>query len=746
MMRLLKLFILLYLIFFNNILFAEIVEKIKVEGNQRISDKTIKMFSQILINDEINDKNFNEILKKLYETNYFENVNITFENKILKITVKENPIIQNISYEGIKSNKIIESFKKGQLIKEKSPYNKIRLKEEKDRIMSVSKQLGFYKSSVEVKVETLSDNLVNVIFNFELGNKAKIKKITFLGNKIFKDAKLKRLIASSEFKFWKFISGKKYLNENLVEFDKKLLKNYYLNNGYYNVTINTSFAKLIKEDEFELIFNINANNKIFFGDLKLITPIDYDRNNFIKINQLFLKFKNETYSINAINKILNEIDQITALEEFRFIKASVEENLIQDKINLTFVIEDSEKFYVEKINIFGNNVTEESVIRNNLELDEGDPYNELLLNKSLNNLKSLNFFKNVEKEVLDGKEYNTKVLNLSVLEKPTGEILASAGLGTSGGTIGFGVKENNFLGKGISLDTNISISSDSFKGKFGVINPNFRNSDKSLLFNLEAIETDYFKTFGYKSNKVGFNLGTNFEYLDDFRLGISTSNFHEKIDTNSSASATQQSQEGNYWDSFLNLDFNYDKRNQKFQTSSGFRSFYSIDIPIISETNTLKNYYSFSKYFELFDQNISSIKFLFETANSISNNDIKLSERINISSNRLRGFEAGRIGPRDGGDYIGGNFSYALNFSASIPQLFEQSQNVDFLFFIDTANVWGVDYDNSLDDSGSIRSSTGLALDWFSPIGPFNFSLAYPITKEKSDKTETFRFNLGTTF
>ena len=137
---------------------------------------------------------------------------------------------------------------------------------------------------------------------------------------------------------------------------------------------------------------------------------------------------------------------------------------------------------------------------------------------------------------------------------------------------------------------------------------------------------------------------------------------------------------------------------------------------------------------------------MLRTANSISNDNIKLSERINLPSSKLRGFEVGRIGPKDGEDFIGGNYAAAINFSSTMPQIFEESQNVELLYFFDVANLWGVDYDSTLDDSGSIRSSTGVALDWFTPIGPLNFSLALPITKKNGDKTETFRFNLGTTF
>ena len=295
------------------------------------------------------------------------------------------------------------------------------------------------------------------------------------------------------------------------------------------------------------------------------------------------------------------------------------------------------------------------------------------------------------------------------------------------------------------MDSNISISSETLKGKFSVTNPNINNTDKSFYLSAEALETNNLSTTGYKTNKTGIGLGTNFEYLDDLFLGLGSTNFYESIETNSSASTRQKAQAGNYWDTMLNIDLNLDKRNQKFQTSSGYRSFYSLDLPVISDTYTIKNFYNHSYYFDLFDKNISSISIYLETANSLQNKDIKLSERIRIPSRRLRGFESGRVGPKDGDDYIGGNYAYSLNFTSTIPQILEESQNVDILFFTDIADIWGVDYNSSL-NKHEIRSSIGIGLDWFSPIGPMNFSLAQPITKADGDKTESFRFNLGTTF
>ncbi len=728
-----------------NFTLANIVKEIKIQGNDRISSETVKLFSDISINDNLDKEDINQILKNLYETNFFKDINISFKNNLLLIEVVENPIIENIEYKGIKAKKILAAIKENTLVKSRSSYNEIILNKEKIRLQKVIKKIGFYNAKIDLYISEEKDNLVSLTFEFDLGKRAKIKKISFIGNKIFKDNKLKRIIASSEYKFWKFLTGRKFLNEEMVEFDKRLLTNFYKNNGYYDVEINTSFAKELVENEFELIFNIDSKSKVFFGDVSLNLPSDFDENNFIKINKLFKKIKNEPYSINLVNKILEEIDLITSMEQYQFINASVEENLKDNKLNLIFKITETEKFYVKKINIFGNRVTAEHVVRNQLEVDEGDPFNEILINKSINNLKSLNFFKNVDKVVIDDNKSKTKIINIFIEEKPTGEIVASAGIGTEGGSIGFGIKENNFLGNGIQFDSNFTVSSETFKGKFSVTNPNFKNSDKSVYTSIEALETDNFKTTGYKTKKTGFTIGTNFEYLDDLYLGVGNSNFYERIETNETASDRQKKQAGNYWDTFLKLDFNYDKRNQKFQTSSGFRSFYSLDLPIISDTGTLKNYYNHSYYFNLFEKNISSLSIYLEAANSLNNKDIKLSERIKIPSRRLRGFESGRVGPKDGEDFIGGNYAYSLNFSSTIPQLFEESQNVDFLFFADVADIWGVDYDSSL-DKNEIRSSIGLGIDWFSPIGPMNFSLAQPISKADTDKTESFRFNLGTTF
>ena len=204
--------IILFLIFFYflsiQVLRAEIVEKINVEGNQRISSDTIKMFSGVSVNDNLSEDDLNRILKKLYNTNFFDLVSVKITNQVLIISVKENPIIQNINYEGIKSSKLLEDLKKDIILKSRSSFNEVLLNKDKKNIKDFLKEKGYYFSKIEIAIENLEDNKINITYNISLGEKAKIKKISFIGEKIFKDRKLKGVILSEEYKPWKFLSGK----------------------------------------------------------------------------------------------------------------------------------------------------------------------------------------------------------------------------------------------------------------------------------------------------------------------------------------------------------------------------------------------------------------------------------------------------------------------------------------------------------------------------------------------------------
>ena len=733
-----------YLICFS--VYSKNFENIIINGNERISNETILLFSEIPDNKSLDENLINEILKNLYKSGFFKDVTVKIENKNLIIYVLENSIIQTVFIEGIKRKKTKQSLYEILSLRNRSSYNSTLVKKDETAILNFLKDAGYYFSYITSSYQDLGDNKIDLFYQIELGKKSKISRISFIGDKKFKDSTLKNIILSEEYRFWKFISGRKFLNEKLINYDKRLLNNFYKNKGFFNVIIESSFANYLGNDEFEIIYNILPGKKFHFNQFKLNLPLDYDRNNFEKLDKLFNELKGESYSLNSIDKILNEIDNIVLNEQFEFLKSTVNEVITDNLIDLTFNISESEKFYVEKINILGNNITREDVIRNNLLIDEGDAFNELLQAKTLNNLRALNFFSNVETEILDSKNENKKIINITVEEKATGEIMAGAGIGTDGGTIAFGVSENNFLGRGIEFSTDISVSPESLKGLISLNNPNYKGTNRSLNASLENSVTDRLKNFGYKSSKTGFSIGSGFEFYDDLYWNAGISSYIEKLDTDSTASASMKKQEGSYFDTFYNQTFNYDKRNQKYKTSQGYISRFTQNIPLISDSYTLTNAYDYKTYSEWFDENIFSIGFFAKTANSLSGNDIKLSDRLFLPSSKLRGFESGKVGPKDGNDFIGGNYAASINVATSLSQIMPNSQNTNFSIFFDAANIWGIDYNSTLDSENKIRSSVGIALDLFTPIGPLSFSLSEPITKGKNDITESFRFNLGTTF
>ena len=727
--------------------FSENFNEVLIEGNERISDETIKVFSQLSNNDKSFDEDsLNLILKDLYETGFFKDVSVKIENAKLIITVIENPIIQSRFIKGIKTNRNRELIESVLVLKNRSSFNIKDVKKDEISIANILKEKGYYFSNVESSIEDLGDNKINLTYLVTLGNKAKISKISFIGNTIFKKNMLESIIVTEEHKFWKIISGKKFLNEGLIQLDKRLLFNFYRNEGYHKAIIESSFANYIGEENFELVFSIKAGKKYYFNNFKLNLPPDYDIKNFVELTSLFKKLKGEPYSLNSIDQILTQIDKIALNEQYEFLSSSVNEIFNDNLIDFEFNVEELENLYVEKINIFGNNITREQVIRNSLEVDEGDAFNTLKHNKSINNLKSLNFFNNIRSEILVGTTSKQKIINLTVEEKPTGQISAGAGVGTDGGSVGFGIQENNFLGRGIQLGTDITVSSESIKGLLSLNNPNYKGTNRSLNFSLQSTATDRMTNYGYKSNKHGFEIGSGFEYYDDFFVNLGLSSYVENIKTDSSASASIEKQKGSFFDTYLNYTLDYDKRNQKFRTSKGYRSSFNQSIPLISESFALKNSYNYKVYGEWLDENIASFGFFANGINSLTGKNVKLSDRLFIPSSKLRGFETGKVGPMDGADFIGGNYSTGINISSTIPQILPNSDNTNFSIFLDAANIWGVDYNSTLSNNSKIKSSIGITVDFFTPIGPLNFSLSEVLSKHKNDVSESFRFNLGTTF
>ena len=739
----------IFFLFFANLLFAEIVKEIVVEGNKRLSKESIIVFGNIVINNDYNQNQLNLLLKNLYLTNFFKDIKLSVNNNVLTINVLENPIIEDLEINGIKNKKLKETLEDIIQLKSRKSYVESTFLKDLNIIKNTVKSIGYYFADIKTSlIKNDEQNSVRLIYDINLGDKAKISKISFIGDRKVKDRKLRNVIASEEFKFWKFLTGNKSnLDASRINLDKRLLTAYYKDNGYYDVKVENSFVEFTNDGSFKLIFNIQSGDKFTFNKLNLILPDNYELKYFASINKLLSKLENKLYSLNKIDKILDEIDKIALSKKYEFVDASLSENIIdKNKIDITITLVETEKFYVERINVLGNQFTLEEVIRNSFIVDEGDPYNEILFNKSINDLKAKNYFRTVKTKISEGSDPSLKIIDLTVEEQPTGEISLGAGLGTSGGSIGGGIKENNFFGKGISLDTSIAVSKNSIKGHFIYSKPNFNDTDNTLFTSIKSIKKDNLADFGYKTSETSFSLGTSFQQYENFYFSPELSTSIEKLKTNTTATSNLKKQEGNYFDLYFNYSLNYDLRDQAFRPTEGYKTTFYQELPLASENYEIVNSFTITKYQSLPSDMVGKISFFGKTVHALVNEDVRISKRLYVPSYRLRGFEAGKIGPIENSDFIGGNYVSAVNLSTTLPQILPSYQNADFTLFFDAANIWGVDYSSSLGDNSTIRSSTGVAVDVWTPIGPLNFSLATPITKKSSDVTESFRFNIGTSF
>ena len=725
---------------------AEVVNKVEIQGNERITKETIIIYGDIKIGSDYETSDLNLLIKKLYETTFFSNISAVLDNGLLNIQVEENPIVNSITFEGEKTKKFTEALTKLLLIREKGSFIKGYVKSDINLIKEFYRSSGFYFVKIDAEIQNLEKNRVNLIYSLDKGKRAKISKIFFLGDKKIRDKRLRDVITSQEARFWKFISKNVYLSKSRIELDKRLLKNYYKNKGYYEVQISSSNVEYSEGEGFILTYSINAGKRYKFKKISLDVSEALDKTAFISLEKEFNKVIGKYYSQRKLSSILGKIDKLSEQKELQFINHRAIETLDENSVDVKIQIFEGDKFIIERINIVGNSVTNDSVIRSEMIVDEGDPFSALLVNKSINKLKARQIFGKVERKILEGSSPDLKVLEISVEERATGEISAGAGVGTDGTSFMAAVTENNWLGRGIKLRSRLDVGENSISGNIAVSNPNFNYTGNAVDAFLDVSSSDYGTTSGYESSKTGFGLGTSFEQYENIYISPSFSVAFEDIEVETTASDRIKKMQGSYF----NLDFNYgitvDKRNQPFQPSSGYRTKFSQSLPIILDSSSLGNQFEYSAYNTLTEDVIGSVKFLAQTINGLQGADTRLSSRLFIPANRLRGFNTRKVGPKDGENYVGGNYISTFSIEAALPNLLPESSKTDLSAFIDSGNVWHVDYDSTIDDTNKIRTAVGLAANVWTPVGPLSFVLAQNLTKSINDETQAFNFRIGTSF
>jgi len=738
--------ILFFFLILTSSVFAEI-KAVKILGNKRVSSNTIES----LIDKKtpnIDSIYINNLTRKIYNTDFFSDIKISYEQDILTISVIENPIINFFYINGL-SEDDLDKVNKIVSLKENTIFSNSKLKKDVEEIKLYFKSEGYYSTVVDPEVIKLENNDVNLIMNVDLKNKSRVSNIYFIGDKFFSQSQLMDVISTSEYSWWKLFSSGT-LSEERIEYDKKLLKDFYKLRGFYDAQIESVYAKAINSNEFELTYSINSGKRFKFGivDVKTFSQV-YNNEDILEIKKVSEGLtKNQYYSTFVLSKLNKNIISYLDSKKYYNFEVNIEEVKSSGEIiDVSVQLIQEKKIPINKINISGNSITNEKVIRDSMVVSEGDNLSNAKIRKSVDIIKSKQIFSKVEYKVEESGNKNGKDLNLFVKEQPTGSISAGIGYGTSGAMFEGSLNERNFLGNGVNLNFTGRLSTEKVTGDLSYVDPNFNNSEKELAFSVFSERDDY-SNAGYSSQKLGNKISTKYDIYEDISFRPSVAIQFDKLETDSLASNLLRSRSGNYMTTSLGYAFYGDFRDSKFNPSSGYTFYFDQNFAtLISDIPTIQTGLGSIFYKELINEKfIGSAKIKLSNVTGLDNKDVKLSDRLYAGNKDLRGFESRGIGPVDNGDHIGGNNLAILSLRSTFPNPIPDSLKANTFIFYDAGNVWGADYSDLISSNSKLRSSIGLAMDFISPLGPLSFAYSIPISKSSTDKEQRFLFNIGSSF
>ena len=738
-------FLILFFFILTTSSFSEI-KKVSIVGNLRVNSNTIVSLVDKKTGN-VDSIYINNLTKKIYDTDFFSDVKITYDQDALIISVIENPIINFFYINGIQGNDL-DQINKIITLKENSIFASSRLKKDIEATREFLNLGGYYQASIIPEVIKIDNNQVNLIIDINKKEISKIKYIYFIGNKFFSSNQLLDVISSTEDGWWKLFSSPA-LSEQRIEYDKELLKDFYKLKGFYDVQIESAFASTDKNNIFSLTFSINSGKKYNFGEFNIKAyNSSFKENDIAEIknigNQLV---RDEVYSTATTAKLNKLINNYLESKKYNNFEINIDELKNNERVDLLMQLSEEKKIFVNKINIKGNSVTEEKVIRDNILLSEGDYLSSSKIKKSIDSIKSKQLFSKVEYKIEDSDRKNFKDFNLILKEQPTGNISAGIGYGSNGGLLEASINEKNFLGQGVNLNFTGRFSTEVITGEFTYLDQNFKNSNKELFYSLFSQTEDY-QNAGYQNKKIGTRFATKYEIYQDIYFRPNISLQYDKLEVNGSQSSLLKSREGNFATSSFGYAFSIDQRDSKFSPTSGSLFYFDQSIStLISDIPTVQTGIGATLYKELLnDKFIGSARIKFANVVGFDNKDVKLSDRVFSSPSDLRGFESRGVGPVDSGDHVGGNNLATLSLKSTFPNPIPENLRATSFIFFDAGNIWGVDYSNLISDSSKIRSSTGVALDLMSPLGPLSFTYSIPLSKASTDKEQKFLFNIGSSF
>ena len=728
------------------------IAKIWVEGVQRIEAETVRSYMGLGVGDAFNSEKLDQALKKLFATGLFADVTLRREGTAIIVRVVENPIINRRVFEG--NNRISDEILEAEVqLRPRVVYTRTRVRNDVKRIIDVYQRSGRFAATVEPKVIQLPQNRVDLVFEVNEGPLTEIRSIGFVGNKRFSDRRLRKIVQTKESAWYRFLTGGDTYDPDRLTFDRELLRRHYLAQGYADFRVASAIAELAPDRKgFFVTFTIEEGERYKFRGIDVVVRLPNLEVEHLR--SLIHTQEGDWYDADAVDSAIENLtDELGSLGyAFVDIRPRVRRDRDSRTIDVTFDVQEGPRVYIERINVSGNVRTLDRVIRREFQLVEGDAFNTSKIRRSRRRIRNLGFFERVELTNVPGSSVDKTVVNVKVAEQSTGELSFGVGFSSTAGILAdTSIRERNLLGRGQDLKFSISFGQLSQQLELSFTEPYFL--DRRLAAGFDAFKRirDLQVASSFDKDSLGLKFRGTYSITQPLSQSLKyTIREDEVTNIESNASLLIKQQEGTSVTSLIGQSLIYDRRDRRFQPTTGWFAQLSNDFAGLGgNVKYIRTTVSGGKYYSITDGVVVGLTA--ETGYIVGlDQDVRIVDRYFVGGKNLRGFAGAGIGPRDrmSEDSLGGNISYTGSVELRFPLGLPDELAITGRAFADIGGLTDIDgADTSLIfDENSVRASVGTGIGWRSPFGPIRMDLAFPLLKEDFDKTEVFRFSFGTRF
>lgn len=747
---------------------AGTIQSIQVTGNQRIEAGTIRSYMLVQVGDRFDADRIDRSLKTLYATGLFQDVQIGRNGDVLVVRVLENPIVNRVAFEGNK--KLSDDQLRPEVqVRSRAVFTPTTAEADRKRILDLYAKRGYYDATVEPQIIRLDQNRVDVVFQINDGSSTLVSKIAIVGNKAFSESRLSEVISSREERWWRFLSTSDQYDPERLNFDKELLRRFYLKQGYADIQINEATAELSPDRKaFFVTFVVKEGERYKIGKVDVQTRL---RNLTPEEVRPAIKFEDgDWYDGDAVGKAADAIEEAVHNRGYAFVEVRprVTRDAKNHTIDILFEVGEGPRVYIERIDISGNVRTKDKVIRREFRVAEGDAFNAEAIRRTRQRLQDLGYFSAVDIETAPGSAPDKAIVQTRITEKATGELTLGGGYSTDAGAlVDIGLAERNLVGTGINASINGILAQKRSSINLSVTDPYFLDRNLVAGFDAFMIQTNYLGTQPYDERRVGFAVRAGYEFNEWLRQVWSYSLVNRDVyNIYSSASPFILNEAGTTLLSQVSQVLTYDKRDSRIYPRSGYVVEFGTDFAGLGGDVSFVRvnlhgayYFSLEKWLNHPDWGIK-VSASGGVLAAVGERE-RIIDRFFMGGDNLRGFQIGGAGPHDAvtNDPLGGRIivtqSTELRFPLPVPQDLGLSGRV----FVDIGTLQDATFNNQSQcvysngqpcqiapNAGALRLGAGIGVSWRTQFGLINIDVTPIVVKQSYDQTQVFRFGFGTRF